>query len=156
MAKEEVKKIYKVCVDDDAKAEEMVNYLESTCQKETSTVTIKAAFTERYYRSGSWVALILMVIHELTGINAILLYSNTILAGNTGGLSPRTGVDIIGVINLISSGMSIWTAKTFTRRALFIWGHIFMGLCHIGVGMSFAFAAPTFTLIAMCMFMFFY
>ena len=97
-----------------------------------------------------------MVIHELTGINAILLYSNTILSKGGGGLSPRVGTDIIGFINLIASGMSIWTAKVFSRRFLFIWGHLAMGISHIAVGLSFDLEEPTLTLIFMSLFMFFF
>jgi SP family arabinose:H+ symporter-like MFS transporter len=115
-----------------------VEEIGSTCQKETSTVTIREAFTLPQYRSGSWVALIIMVFHELSAINAILLYTNKILSEASGGkLSPRVGTDAIGIINLLSSAMSIFSAKKFSRRFLFIWGHITMGICHILVGLFF-------------------
>ena len=80
----------------------------------------------------------MMMIHEMTGINAIFLYSNKILAeGGSTTISPRTGTQIIGVVNLLSSATAIWSAKTFSRRTLLIWGHFLMGLCHCAVGLTF-------------------
>ena len=76
-----------------------------------------------------------MALHELTAGNAILLYSNTLLAEIGGPITPRMGTYIIGVVNFIASSISIFTAKTFSRRALFIGGHLIMGLCHLGIAM---------------------
>ena len=54
----------------------MVKFIESHCSTTTSTVTVKDAYFAREFKTGSWVGLFVMVIHEFTGINAILLYSN--------------------------------------------------------------------------------
>jgi hypothetical protein len=99
-----------------------------------------------------------MVIHELTGINAIMLYSNKILAagGSSSSISPRTGTQIIGAVNLFSSATAIWSAKTFSRRTLLIWGHLLMGLCHLCVGLTFEISKPTYCLVALCLFIFFF
>lgn len=45
------------------------------------------------------------------------------------------GTYIIGVVNFIASSISIFTAKTFPRRALFVGGHLIMGLCHLGIAL---------------------
>ena len=52
----------------------------STCQKETSQCSIKDAFINPQYRKGTWIALLTMFWHEIVANNAIMLYSNTMLA----------------------------------------------------------------------------
>lgn len=77
-----------------------------------------------------------MALHELTAINAILLYSNTIIKGMPdGSLSPREGTYLIGIFNFISSVVSLYSAKAFSRRFLFIGGHLTMGICHLGIAL---------------------
>jgi len=74
-ARKECRKIYKSATTA-YDANRMVRFIESHCQKTTSSIPVKEAFTsERHYR-GSWVGMIVMMIHEFTGINAIMLYSN--------------------------------------------------------------------------------
>lgn len=92
-------------------------------QKQTSTVTSKEAFFSRLYSTGSLVALAIMIIHQLCGMNVILLYSNTIIAEIPGGfLSPREGTYVIGVWNFISSCVSLYSARRFSRRFLMVGG----------------------------------
>ena len=98
-----------------------------------------------------------MAFHELSAINAILLYTNQILSEASGGkLSPRMGSDAIGVINLIAASCAVFTAKTFSRRFLFIWGHIMIGICHILVGLFFQLEKPNLILLSMAGFIFFF
>ena len=99
-------------------------------QKQTAIVTVKDAFCGRAYISGTCAALFVMAMHEFTAGNAILLYSNTMLAEIGGPITPRMGTYIIGVVNFIASGISIYSARTFSRRLLFICGHALMGFCH--------------------------
>ena len=107
------------------------------------------------YRGGTGVALIIMALHELTAINAILLYSNTIIADMpNGSLTPREGTYLIGVFNFISSAVSLYSAKAFTRRFLFIGGHLTMGLCHIAIGLFILIEMSTFALISIFIFLF--
>ena len=100
-----------------------------------------------------------MFWHEMVGNNAIMLYSNTMLedmSQNGSALSPRVGTYMIGVINFLSSASSVWVAKNFTRRFLFIYGHFFMGVAHIMVGVFAYMDYPTCVLISMLFFIFFF
>jgi len=95
-----------------------------------------------------------MTVHELTAINAVMLYSNIMLAeSGTGIMTPRHGVVLLGIVNLLASILSIYVAKTFARRTLFIYGHIAIGLAHISVGLSLHYGYPTLTLFSMCAFL---
>ena len=68
-----------------------------------------------------------------------MLYSNTMLKDmQTKGeslLTPRQGTYLIGVVNFLSSGMSIWTTKTFKRRTIFNWGYLAIALAHFMIGL---------------------
>ena len=126
----EIGTIYK-SADSQYSREKVANLLYRSVQKQTSIVTVKDAFCARAYRSGTGVALIIMALHELTAGNAILLYSNTLLGDIGGPITPRMGTYIIGVVNFIASSISTWSARYFSRRFLFIGGHLLMGLCHL-------------------------
>lgn len=96
-----------------------------------------------------------MALHELTAINAILLYSNIIIEGMPeGSITPREGTYLIGVFNFISSAVSLYSARAFTRRFLFIGGHFSMGLCHLGIGLFILINKPTIALICIFLFLF--
>ena len=90
-----------------------------------------------------------MALHELTAINAILLYSNTIIAGFPEGsaITPRIGTYLIGIFNFISSCVSICAGRILSRRFLFIGGHFSMGLCHLAIGLFILLEKPV---IALC------
>ena len=96
-----------------------------------------------------------MVIHELTGINAILLYSNTII-GDIPGLTitARQGTYLVGIFNFLAALCALWTGKAFSRRALFIGGHFAMGVCHFGIATCLLLGLPWGSLIAMFLFLF--
>ena len=96
-----IKKIYRT-EDDDAYAEEISDFIKSTIQTQSTKVTLKAAFfTDERYRRASWVSLIYIIFHELTGINVIELYSNTILetilGTDTSGFTARQGTYVLSM-----------------------------------------------------------
>ena len=133
-AESEIRRIY-VGMEEEGQSSLLAMYLVKSVQKQTASVPIRELFS-RTYRGGSGVALIIMALHELTAINAILLYSNTIISDMPdGSLTPREGTYLIGVFNFISSVVSLYSAKAFSRRFLFIGGHLTMGLCHIGIAL---------------------
>lgn len=70
--------------------------MESCSQKDTSTISLKQAVSSEMYRRGTWITLILIIFHELTGINAILLFSNTMFK-QTGLENPRNGTYLLGI-----------------------------------------------------------
>lgn len=85
------------------------------------------------YRKGTILVLILIVFHELTGINAILLYSNTMFK-QMGLANPRLGTYFTGIAGLLGLITAIVILNKIGRRNLLIVGHILMGLCHTLVG----------------------
>ena len=92
---------------------------------------------ERYTRA-SWINVIYMVFHELTGINVILAYSDTILkkilGTDSGGFNARTGTYCIAGVNALAAVGGIWTCRNIGRRTLLFWGHIGVAISHACVG----------------------
>lgn len=120
---------------------------------------IKELFN-RTYIGGTGVALIIMALHELTAINAILLYSNEIIKDmneqddGKSHISPRMGTYLIGVFNFISSVVSLYSARAFTRRFLFIGGHLTMGICHCLIGLFILIDMSSMALVSIFVFLF--
>ena len=87
----------------------------------------------------SWVSVGLVFCHEMIGNNGIMLYSNQMLdkmGNNSSSLfNARQGTYIIGIVTLLSSASSLYSAKTFSRRFLFVNGHIAIGFAHVCVGL---------------------
>lgn len=132
-----IKMIYIHSTTDD-EVRDLKEYILSTCQKETSLCTVKEAFTDKEYTSGTWIALLTMFWHEIVGNNAIMLYSNTMLKdmqkNGKALLTPRQGTYLIGVVNFLASGTSIMTTKTFQRRTIFNWGYLAIAIAHAMIG----------------------
>lgn len=90
-------------------------------------MTLKEAFFGRIYRKGTYIAMIVMIAHQITGIGAILLYSNTIFGLIPGGgLNSRQATYVIGGWNFVASACSLYSGKRFSRRFLLIGGNFAM------------------------------
>jgi predicted MFS family arabinose efflux permease len=85
------------------------------------------------YRKGTWITIVLIIFHELTGINAIRLYSNTMFR-QMGLSNPRLGTFMTGIAGLLGTLTSIAILNKVGRRRLLITGHILIGICHTLVG----------------------
>jgi hypothetical protein len=93
------------------------------------------------------------MFHELTGINSILIFSNTILANITeGGLSPRLGTILIGGINFVSAALSFLVIRVYGRRPLLLIGHTGIAICHGLVGLLTIYKVNYGVLVFMCLF----
>ena len=138
-AREMIKQVY----DSNEHGNAIIDHIEMSSQKETSSVSLKDAITSPHYRRATFVALMMIVFHELTGENAIMLYSTEIFKKMSSykdgyALEPRTGTILIGVFNLLAHIPAIYLIKLLPRRILLVTGHLIMAACHILVG---AFAA---------------
>ena len=102
-------------------------------------VSLKEAFfTNENYVRASWVNIINIIFHELSGINVIFQYSNTILkqilGDSSSSFTPRQGTYCVSAVNFLSSAASIWTINNFGRRSLLLVGHSAMSIIHILIG----------------------
>ena len=124
-------------------------------------MTYKEAFCadERYVRA-SWINIAYIIFHELTGINVILLYSNTILeqilGTDTDGFNARQGTYVINIVNTLSTVFGIYCVRTWSRKGLLLYGHTGIAIAHllIAIFIIIDFNAGVLTMI--CVFMFIY
>lgn len=99
--------------------------------------------------------MMVMISHQITGIGAILLYSNFIFGSIPGGgLDPRSATYIIGGWNFISSVCSLYGAKRFSRRVLFVGGNIVMAVCLYAFSAMIIIEKPILALVFLLLFLF--
>ena len=85
----------------------------------------------------SWVGSIVITFHALTMSAAIHMYSNRLLhdiLNPDRWLTPRVGVLILDICNIIGGVFSIWMVKFFGRKPLMVLGHIFVTLNFFAIG----------------------
>lgn len=136
----------------------IMEHIELSSQRDTSSVTLKDAVLNPEYRTSTLIALALIVFHELTGENAILLYSTEIfkkMASYQDGyfLSPRAGTILIGVFYLLAHAPAVYLIKKLPRRTLLVYGHLIMGVCHLIIGIFAASTNDTGVVLMMAVFM---
>lgn len=142
-------------------AQKIYNYIKKTSSDETSRTGLTEAFCsdERYVRA-SWISLMIIVFSELTGFQAIMLYSNIIFSGilgaNGSSISPRQGTYIIAAVNFCASFLSIWTVRVAGRRTLLLGGHFLIALCHLLIGLFIIMGQGWGVIMMTCVFMFIY
>ncbi len=85
------------------------------------------------YKRGTWTTIILIIFHELTGINSIMMFS-TIMFRQMGSISPKAGSYYISVANLVGYVFALPAIRYIGRRWLLIGGHLAMALFHGLVG----------------------
>lgn len=78
-AKTAVSKIYIGC-EKESQQMSIINALARSLGEDTSKYSLRDALCNEEFRRATWVNFGYIIFHELTGINVILQYSNTILA----------------------------------------------------------------------------
>ena len=129
-----LRKIYKL----DHSMDNLISYIEKSSLRETSFISMRDSVISPLYRRSTWITQALIVFHELTGINAINLYSNQMfqqMAGDKATLTPRQGTYLLGIANMLGVIGAVYLVKRVSRRAMLVPGHVGMGVCHVLVGL---------------------
>ncbi|TZF86259.1 sugar porter family MFS transporter (plasmid) [Pedobacter sp. BS3] len=103
-------------------------------------------------KSALIVAILLMILQQINGVNMLLLYAPTIMAsaGVTVGSHAILSSLPVYVFILISTLISFPLIKVLNRRTLLIWSVVFMGIGHIVMALNFQQGwPPMYTLIPM-------
>jgi hypothetical protein len=135
----EAREMIKLVYDKAERPNRILDYIEVSSRKETSTVTLKQCFNTLEHKRATFIGLAIIIFHELTGQNAIIMYSNQIFFrmnpnGTEGGLSPRAGTILVGVFNFLAHIPAIYLINKLPRRVLLWGGHLGMAACHLMVG----------------------
>lgn len=98
-----------------------------------------------------------MIFHELTGINVVMMYSNTILESilgtGTSGFTARQGTYLLSIASLLSAFSAIWTVGVFGRKKLLLWGHASIFVTHLLIGVFTIVGLDYGVLVMMCLFL---
>lgn len=97
-------------------------------------MSLKEAMTSPMYKKATWICVTVIIFHELTGINAISLYSNTMFK-KMGLENPRIGTYFLNGTSLISALVAVLVLNKIGRRTLLVSGHFIMAGCHAMVGL---------------------
>lgn len=128
--------MYKYAKDDET-AKKYIEKIKQSSGNKSTNLTLNDALFNDQYRTATWVNIGYIIFHELTGINVINLYCNTIfkqMASNGNAvLTPRQGVYLVGIVSFLSSFLSTTTVKIIGRKPLLIGGHILIAAVHAGV-----------------------
>ncbi|POM76639.1 LOW QUALITY PROTEIN: Hypothetical protein PHPALM_6098 [Phytophthora palmivora] len=97
--------------------------------------TDESLFDPKYYRQLAG-AIMLSCSQQLSGINAVFYYSNSIFA-DAGISDPRVGTLIIDFINIWPAFFTGFLAVRFGNRNMILWG--LLGMLVMAIGMTLAF-----------------
>lgn len=131
---EVIRKIYPTNCQEDV--EIISDYINSTIQQETSSITLKEAFcSDDKYKRANWTNLMHIFFHEMCGVNVVGMQSNIILAkmGQNSVITPRLGTIIIGIVGLTGHFLAFAVIPRFGRCAILKVGYFCIALCHFAV-----------------------
>lgn len=116
----------------DEDPQHVLDDLKKKSTKSSSKVTMWEAVSHERYRRATWVAFALCFFQQQTGLDGIMIYSNTIFQemSNRGSISftPKQGSYIVGTLSLIVSLLAPWPVGTFKRKTLLFWGQFGMAV----------------------------
>ena len=114
-------------------------------------------FTNSPNRSAAWMCIVIAFFNNMTGIGIINLFSTSIFeAVHKGSLARTLSLKqenyYIGLSGLVGAVLSLWTIKYLSRRAIFIGGHLVMGILLFMVAHFIDTKQPELVLINICLF----
>lgn len=139
-ARNAIRKFYNTKVESE---DEVYEFMKRSVVSDTSTTTLKQALTDKNYKMGSIVALVIIFFHEIVGINVVLAYSNFILERadphHTSVITPKIGTIMIGTMNFLACVLSLYFVKNYGRVKLLFWGHFWVFVCHFAAATCYLF-----------------
>jgi len=95
-------------------------------------ISITDAMCHPRYRRATWVAFLLCFFQQQTGLDGLMIYSNTIFAEmkdrGSIGFSAKEGSYIVGCWSLFVAVVSPLLVRRFARRTLLVWGQTSMAI----------------------------
>ncbi|XP_017958820.1 facilitated trehalose transporter Tret1-like [Drosophila navojoa] len=101
------------------------------------TASYKEAFSRKVTLKGLGIAIALMLLQQLTGINAILFYVTTIFIQAGTNLSANVSTIIIGVVQVVATIAAILLIEKAGRKLLLLISAIVMGATTLVMGCYF-------------------
>lgn len=103
-----------------------------------SGISLGEACCDRRYKRATWVAFFVCFFQQQTGLDGIMIYSNTIFRemARKGAIqfTAKQGSYIVGCVSFVGSILAPIPLSMFGRRTLLFWGQVVMGLSLAAVG----------------------
>ncbi|KAG8226601.1 hypothetical protein J437_LFUL007293 [Ladona fulva] len=115
---------------------EMQNTAETAANMK-SQVRLHTAFSSRASIRALVISLGLMFFQQLSGINAVIFYSEPIFKEAGSGIDPSISSIIVGVVQFVATFVSTLVVDRLGRRVLLILSDSLMALCTVVLGVFF-------------------
>ena len=108
-------------------------------------------------RNSSWISITIAFFNQFTGIGVVNMFAVTIFynihkLGALSRLSQKQETYYIGLTGIIGAILSYYSIGWFSRKAIFVGGHFFMGLFLFICGYLIDQRLEDLTLISLCLF----
>ena len=85
------------------------------------------------YRKATLVGISLAAFQQMTGINIIMFYSNTIFESGTS-MSPNTITTLVGTVNFLATLVGMYLLSIAGRRTIMLWNQVLLAIVLIVLG----------------------
>ena len=103
--------------------------------KDTEKVE-EVTFCQALKMKATWICFVLTFFHQNTGLNALNMYSSTMIEklGDKFPLSPKTATYFVGIFGFTGAAIAPCFTANLNRKTQFLYGHTTMGISMILMG----------------------
>lgn len=118
-------------------AEEIAELQNDIEERKAQSVSFGEAMSRKTTIRGLIISLGLMFFQQVSGINAVIFYTNAIFDAANTGIAPELATIIIGVMQVIATFVSTVIVDRAGRRILLLISDSIMALCTLTLGIYF-------------------
>jgi len=118
-------------------SEEIAELQNDAEERKANSLTFGQAMSRKTTIRGLVVTMGLMFFQQVSGINAVIFYTNAIFEAADTGISPSIATIIIGVMQVIATLVSTMIVDRVGRRILLLISDSVMALCTLALGIFF-------------------
>lgn len=116
---------------------ELTNLIEENNSMKSNAANLLKALSRKASLKGMGITMGLMFFQQMSGINAVIFYTNTIFEAADTGIDPNLATIIVGIIQVIATFISSLVVDKLGRRVLLLLSSLVMGICLGGLGLYF-------------------
>jgi SP family facilitated glucose transporter-like MFS transporter 8 len=118
-------------------SEEIAELQNDAEERKSNAITFSQAMSRKTTIRGLVVSMGLMFFQQVSGINAVIFYTNAIFDAAETDISPAIATIIIGVMQVIATFVSTMIVDRVGRRILLLISDSVMALCTLALGIFF-------------------
>lgn len=118
-------------------AEEIAELQNEHEERKAQSITFMEAMSRKTTTRGLVISMGLMFFQQVSGINAVIFYTNAIFDAANTGIEPGLATIIIGVMQVVATFVSTIIVDRAGRRILLLISDSVMALCTLALGIYF-------------------